>query len=127
MTPHGKKTKAGQLLSTFIRVIMEEETEFIKDENGNDRMATKAEALARMIVKKALGYSEKVIDRDGVEVEIAHAPDKTYVAIVFDRMEGRVPQSLAEGEGKLTAAERVTEQGVNRINSVRDKSAGNND
>ena len=126
MTPHGARTKAGQILSGMIRDIMEEETEFIKDDEGNDRMATKAEALARTIVKRALGYKEIVKNSVGVDEEIVHQPDRTYVQIVFDRVEGRVPQSLTEGEEKMTAAEKVTEQGVNRINSVRSDSVGPN-
>ena len=53
----GHKTKAGKLLSSFIRAISEEQTEFIKaDGGGEDRMATKAEALARIMWKEALGY-----------------------------------------------------------------------
>ena len=127
MTPHGRKTKAGQLLSSFIRDIMEETTEFGENDDGSLRMITKAEALSRMIVKKALGYTETMEDAKGEDVEIVHQPDRTYVQIVFDRMEGRVPQSLTEGEEKMTAAEKVTEQGVGRINSVRKESARSSD
>ncbi len=118
MTPHGARTKAGQLLSGFIRDIMEEQTEFAENEDGSMRMVTKAEALARNICKRALGYTENMEDAKGEDVEIVHQPDKTYVQIVFDRMEGRVPQSLTEGEEKMTAAEKVTKQGVNKINEV---------
>lgn len=109
------------LFSGFIRDIAEEMTEFVKDSDGELRMASKAEALARMVWKRGLGYTEMREDSNGKEVEIIHPPDKAYVGILFDRMEGRVPQSLTEGEEKLTAAEKVTEQGVNRINSVRGK------
>lgn len=126
MTGHGRKTKAGLLFSGFIRDIAEEMTEFIKDDDGELRMASKAEALARMVWKRGLGYTETQKDANGEEIEIIHPPDRTYVAMLFDRMEGRVPQSLTEGEEKLTAAERVSEQGVSRINSVRDKSASSN-
>ena len=127
MTPHGKRTKAGQLLSGFIRDIMEEVTEFGENDDGSLRMITKAEALARNICKRALGYTETIKDAEGKDVEIVHPPDKTNVSIVFDRMEGRVPQSLTEGEEKMTAAEKVTEQGVGRINSVRKESARSSD
>ena len=60
LSEHGRRTKAGRLLSAFIRQIAEEQTEMVKDpETGEDRMASKAEALARLIWKKALGYTEQ--------------------------------------------------------------------
>ena len=125
MSLHGARTRAGQILSGYIRDVMEEETEFIKADGAcEDHMATKAEYLAREICKRATGYTEEVTDSKGVKVELVHPPDKVYVQIVFDRMEGRAPQSLTEGEEKMTAAEKVTEQGVNRINSVSEDSAG---
>ena len=99
-----------------MREIANEETETVKDPNtGEDRMATKAEALARSIWKDALGYSETKVDKDGGRIELKHAPNKASQCLVFDRIEGRAPASTGEGAGKLTAAERVNEQTVKRI------------
>ncbi len=118
----GIRTRAGKLLSAFIRQIAEEETEALIDSDvSEDRMVTKAEALARLIWRKALGYKEVQIVK-GEAVDIKYAPDKGCMALIFDRMEGKAPASLDEGDEKLTVAERVSEQGKKRINEVIDDS-----
>ena len=58
-----KIKKAGQLLSQFIRSIALEETELIKGADGEDQMASKAEALARLMWQRALGYVEQRIEK----------------------------------------------------------------
>ncbi len=110
MKKHGKKTKSGQLLSHYLRQISEEVTEYATDSDGEVRMVTKAEALARMIWQDALG-SEKIVK--GIETKIA--PVRAAQNIIFDRTEGRVPNSSVEGAEKLTAADKVSEQGAKRI------------
>lgn len=120
MNKRGKQTRAGKLLSQFIRQIAEEETELVKID-GEDKMVTKAEALARLVWKKALGYKEIKIEK-GVPIEYEYRSDKGYAAVLFDRMEGRAPTSLDEGDEKLSVAERVSEQGKKRINKVLDGS-----
>lgn len=113
----GHRTRAGKLLSSFIRQIAEEETEFIKDPDGNDRMVTKAEALARLMWKKALGYVEtKIVG--GEETKTTYHPDKQMIGMLYDRIEGRAPITVGDSDGKMTTAERVSEQGVKRITSA---------
>jgi hypothetical protein len=118
----GKQTKAGKLLSGFIREIAGEETEFIKGDDGDDRMATKAEALARTIWKLALGYKEVVVktDKSGVrsEVKIPHDPNSTYIGIILDRTEGRAPLINDGKDGKLSVPDRISQEGKNRINNI---------
>ena len=106
--------KAGQLLSKWLRQIAEEETEFVKDD-GDDRMATKAEAIARLIWKKALGYTEKKIDSKGVEVTENYPPDRGYIGVLLDRIEGRAPISTDMGKKQRSTADRVSSQGKLRI------------
>ncbi len=116
---HGLRTKAGQLLSQYLREISEEETELIHDPNsGEDRMATKAEALARRIWQDALGYSEQVKAKEGGFIDLIHPPNRAAQSILFDRVEGRAPASVNEGDKKITAAEKVTEQVQKRINNI---------
>ena len=111
----GHKTKAGKLLSSYIRLIAEEETEIVVDPvTGEDRMATKAEGLARLMWKKALGYKEVNIV-GGLPIEITHHADKFMMGMLFDRMEGRAPVTVGDSDGKMTTAERVSEQGKKRI------------
>lgn len=117
----GRQTKAGMLLSKYIKEIADEETEFIKDDDGGDRMASKAEALARTIWKLALGFDEThVAVKDGVEIKtkIPHAPNSTYVGIILDRTEGRAPLITDGKDGKLSVPDRISQEGKNRINSI---------
>lgn len=113
----GHRTRAGKLLSTFIRQIAEEETEFVKGADGDDRMVTKAEALARLMWKKALGYVEtKTVG--GEETHTIYHPDKQMIGMLYDRIEGRAPITVGDSDGKMTTAERVSEQGLKRITSA---------
>ncbi|MCP4598519.1 hypothetical protein [Neptuniibacter sp.] len=119
---HGKKTKAGTLLSKYIKEIADEETEFIKDDERGDRMATKAEALARTIWKLALGFDETVtkFKKDGTEIttRLPHAPNSTYIGIILDRTEGRAPLLVDGKDGKLNIPDRISQEGKNRINNI---------
>ncbi len=111
----GKQTRAGKLLSTFIRQIAEEVTEVVVDPvTGEDRMATKAEGLARLMWKKALGYKETNIV-EGSPVDTTYHADKFMMGMLFDRMEGRAPVTVGDSDGKMTTAERVSELGKKRI------------
>lgn len=115
MSEHGARTRAGKLLSKYIRQIAEEPTEFLKGENGvDDKMVTKAEYLARLIWKNALGFTEKRMVAN-VVTDVIHSPDKGCMGLIFDRMEGRAPLMVGEGDDKLTVSERVSEQGKKRI------------
>jgi len=112
-TKRGAKTRAGQLLSQFLRSIAEEQTEFIKDDDGEDKMASKAEALARKMWKMALGYEEKQ-SKGNEEILVEYKPDKSMMRLLFDRIEGRVP-TVDEAKDPRTTADKVTEQGKKRI------------
>jgi len=117
---HGVRTKAGQLLSQFIKEIALEKTELVKDADGEDQMVTKAEALARMIWQRGLGFTEqKVINGELTDVE--HQPDRVYVGMLWDRMEGRAPLMNPDKKGGRTIADKVSEQGKKRINAVSKK------
>ncbi len=110
-----KKKKGGQLLSQYLRKISEEVTECITEANGDSRMVSKAEALAYMIWKDALGHKQQVRGKDNVMVETIIAPVRAAQNIIFDRTEGRVPNISVEGADKLTAADKISEQGLERI------------
>lgn len=118
MSEHGMRTKAGKLLSAYIRQIAEETTETVKDPvSGEDRMATKAEKLARDVWRDALGWKEMEI-KNGQAVETIHFPSKIARAMLFDRIEGRAPLTIGEGDDKISVSERVSEQGKKRINET---------
>ena len=110
-----KTTKASRLLSCYIRKIANEAVMPMEDaaaENGI-RMATRAEALARKLWQMAEGYSEEIDGKTKV-----HAPDKAMIAVLLDRMEGRVPTIDAKDQKpKASVAERVGDQSRNRMNA----------
>lgn len=121
---HGIRTKAGQLLSQFVRSIALEQTELIKVTDGEDRMASKAEALARLMWQRALGYVEQRVEK-GALVSTVHPPDKMLMGMIFDRMEGRAPLMNPDKKDRRTIADRVSEQGKKRSNKIAESSLEN--
>lgn len=114
-----KRTKAGQLLSKFIKEIATEETE-VKVE-GDPQMITKAEALVRIIWKNALGYTEVIMEHDGDKlIERKHIvkPNPAYINLIYDRMEGKAGIVGEANKRPQTIADKVGEAGKARINDV---------
>jgi hypothetical protein len=111
------KIKAGQMLSKFVKEIADETTELVKDPaTGEDRMATKAEALARLMWKGALGYTEIDVKTGK---EIIRKPDKTFIGMIWDRVEGRVVPVVDKDKGqKASLADRVGDQAKRRLNTL---------
>lgn len=109
----GIQTRAGQLLSQFLRKIAEEKTELAKGVDGDDRMVSKAEAISRLMWKMALGYKENIVKNE-VMTELIHPPDRAMIHLLFDRIEGRTPL-MADMKPKRTVADKITEQGKLRI------------
>ncbi len=112
---HGRKCVAGKLLTSYLTDIAREVTEEIDAPNGV-RMATKAEAAARKMWDMALG--EK--DLDGVRGK----PDKAMLSLIFERLEGKAPQTVAGDPSKMSVAGRVKAEGKKRINKAGGLDAG---
>ena len=108
-----KKTKANQLLTGFLKQIAGEETErvFI---DGEDVIVSKAQYLARLIWKMAIGYREEIVDNEGVHTTI-HKPDKGMMNLLFDRIEGRAVPTSDVGDKKKDIADKISDQGMDRI------------
>lgn len=115
------KQRAGMILSSLLRNIAEEETE-LGGTPSDPKMITKAEALARLVWKKGLGWTEQRQTDSGV-IDIVHEPDRVYVAILLDRLEGRVAAVEAGGKEKRKVSDRVGEQSKKRINKIAKDSA----
>jgi len=112
--------KADELLNSFLREIAEEETEVVKDpDTGEDRMATKAEALVRLMWKMALGYKEETFVGD-IRKTIVYPPNKTMINRIYERIEGKVPNTLEKDPRKkrLSVSERMAEETKKRLNSI---------
>lgn len=109
------KAEAGKLLSQFLRQIAEEKTERIEDPEQGDRIASKAEALARVMWKIALGYTE--FDPK-TQKEKIHKPDKSMIKLLYERIEGKVPESPRVKGDTEDVADKVTALGRKRINAI---------
>lgn len=115
-TIKGAKQRAGLILSSMLRNIAEEVTEMVTVD-GVDRMVSKAEALVRLGFKHALGFTEqKVVG--GELTDIVHPPDRTWGAMLWDRMEGRVAAVEPGKKEKRTVADRVGDQNKKRLNAA---------
>lgn len=122
------KAEARKLLTKFINQILQEPHGDPVIIDGDAVIVTKAEALARHIVKGALGYVETtdiIDDKTGKKLgrkETVVKPDKTYVAMVYERMEGRVPTvEVKETDSKPSVKDRVSAESKNRLNSLTKK------
>ena len=126
VSPHGLKTVAGQMISKSLRAIGLEKTETtgeLDPGDGKTLMINKAEALARVIWKLALGWDEevKITNAKTGQVKIVikhHAPDAKFVDIVYDRIEGRVAPDKESGFKKQPLSEKVGEQAKQRLNAM---------
>lgn len=78
---------------------------------------TKAETLARLLWKKALGYSEVRLTESGSK-EITCPPESWAIQLIYERLEGKVANSAPEEAGKISAAERVSDLARSRINGL---------
>ena len=111
-----KKQRAGLILSSLLRDIAEEKTE-VNDSVDDPKMISKAEKLARLIWKKGLGWTEQQLVNNEL-TDIAHPPDRVYVGMLLDRLEGRVAAVEPGKKERRTVADRVGDQIKKRINSV---------
>jgi len=110
-------------LTRFLRQIADEKTECmdLSPETGKDRMISKAEALARIIWRLALGYEEeftKVEEGRVVTVKKYHYPNPKFVDIVYDRIEGKVVAAGEAGTKKQPLSGKLNDEAKKRLNSM---------
>lgn len=104
------KYSARQLTKFLKELAMEAET---VDDEGE--VITKGKALALLLFKKALGYTEtqKVQEEDEegrpltILKETYHKPESWAIQWIFERLEGRVPQAVLEEKSGPTIAEKI--------------------
>ena len=84
-------------------------------------LITKGEAIARLLIQKALGWEEKTKDDEGKELVVLHKPEAWAIQLVYDRVEGKTPQAVTEDDVRIKAAERVRELAKQRMNSLVDE------
>lgn len=113
------RAKANRLISKYLTEMATKEDAFLKVDDSEDRICTRAEALAQIIWDHTLGF-EETLD-SGVMVK--HAPNLSYMKVLLERMEGKV-QDVSATKSKKSIADRIQEQTKTKINDIAEKSAG---
>ncbi len=113
----GDKIRAGVVLSTKLREIAQEGTEFDNRPDGGG-MITKAEALARLMWKMALGHTTKVEVADKGIIETIHAPDRGMIQLIWDRIEGRATPVNDNLHNKRKLPAKVSDANKDRLNNM---------
>lgn len=108
----GNKRRAGNLISHYLRLVLQEE---VINEDGTTMI--KAEAVARLICDKAIGHKETLPDGEIVY----HEPDKDYVKLLYDRVEGKVTNSEETKDRGQTLPEKVSEINKDKLNKGAEK------
>jgi hypothetical protein len=98
-----------------------EQADQIVEELGE--IVTRNQALAMLIWKMALGYEEKIPDPDneGKTILVRHKPERWAIEMLYDRQEGKTPQALDDGGGKMSALDKVSEIATRRLNALATK------
>jgi len=112
LTPKGVKKAATVEITRLIRELGNEF--HTVDAEGNP--LTRIEALALLVWKKALGFTE-IDPKTGTET--VHSPDRTFVSMIYDRLDGKMAPAIADrGKGKATLSDKVAEQSKRRLNQM---------
>ena len=130
----GLRIAAGMMLSKCLRAVGQEKTEIEGNdtETGNARVVTKAEALARTMWRLALGWKEEYTEEDAVThrkklIVKQHKPDNAMIALIFDRVEGKVASQESDKAKRQPLSQKVGEQAKRRVNALVGNSNGDSE
>lgn len=79
---------------------------------------TRAQALASLIWKFALGWKEKRRDENGDLQEVEHPPVAWAMQYLYERMEGKAPQAAPEAGDGIKAVDKVRKLAKDRLNAL---------
>ncbi len=111
------RAKANRLVSKYLSDMAKLEDACI-DDGEEARMCMRAEKLADIIWRNALGFREL---NPETNVETIHPPSLSYMKILLERMEGKV-QDVSATKSKKSIADRVAETTKQKINDIAEKS-----
>ncbi len=111
------RAKANRLVSKYLSDMSKIEDACI-DDGEEARMCMRAEKLADIIWKNALGYKELDVEAN---VETIHPPSLSYMKILLERMEGKV-QDVSATKSKKNMADRVAATTKAKINDIAEES-----
>jgi hypothetical protein len=81
-------------------------------------VVTKEQALAELIWRQALGWSELQKDDHGKLIEKHHPPIAWCQQFIYERIEGKAAQASAENSGGMRASEKVGNLAKDRLNKL---------
>lgn len=84
---------------------------------------TREQALAELLWKMALGYTEPYVDDAGNPKEMVHKPTQWAMTLVFERLEGKAPSAMPDDTGGVTAAQKIRALAKDRLNAMAIKAA----
>ncbi len=90
MDAKSKREYAKGKLTEYLNSVRQEETETVSI-NGEPKIITKAEALARRLWLMALGGKEEFINDNGETVETIYKPDRKSAELIYAYLEGKPP------------------------------------
>ncbi len=109
-------------LTRYLQEIMLEIHDTRLDAKGEVDFVTKGRALAELLVRKALGGEEIVVEEgdDGkpVTTKVFRKPEAWAIQCIYERLEGRVPQALPDDKSGITAADKVDQLIKDRLNKM---------
>lgn len=106
------KVPTGAILSKYLRALaLDMET---SDNNGDP--VTKAAALAALVWRHALGFTEEDVKTGERTI---NRPNWTAIALLYDRIEGKIPVAVIEESGK-SLTDKVSDLGKAKINALAD-------
>ncbi len=114
------RARANRLVSKYITEMATVKDVCI-DDGEEARMCTRAEKLAEIIWKNALGYTEKN-PKSGTE--IVYGPSLSYMKMLLERMEGKV-QDVSATKSKKSIADRVKDTTKLKLNKMAEDSIDN--
>jgi len=85
---------------------------------------TRAEALADLLFKKALGWTETRVDDEGNRKEVRHKPESWAIQLIYERLEGRVAQQQVEEAPRRKAKDRVSDLARKRASRLAEAVVG---
>ena len=112
--PKKKLKYSARQLTKFLKELAME-AESIDDEGET---ITKGKALALLLFKKALGYTEAYTNDEGARQETYHKPESWALQFIFERLEGKVPQTTIDPKDGPTIADKIREISKAKSNAM---------
>lgn len=113
----GSKARAGRLLSNYLRAIADERTELVdivvSPDKTERRLVSKAEAIARDMMKMALPYSLG-LDEPDVDPKLK----LEYRKLILERIEGKAGSGEETNDERDKIPERISEINRKRANAI---------